>query len=92
MAAGTIGTRIDGDCADVPTAKPRPAAASHSMTPAAASRPKAEPPDSTTASTRSTKVSEESNSVSRLPGAPPRTSTDAVAGASASTTVAPVTP
>ena len=53
-----------------PTVKPRPASASQSMTPAAASRPKAEPPDSTTASMRSTRVPGASNSVSRLPGAP----------------------
>ena len=67
-----------------------PFAARHSMTPPAASSPKAEPPDSTTASTRSTSVPGPSNSVSRLPGAPPRTSTAATAGASASTTVVPL--
>ena len=84
IAAGTIGTRAS------PTAKPRPCAASQSMTPAAASSPNAEPPDSTIASTRSTSVAGPSSSVSRLPGAPPRTSTAATAGASAITTVAPV--
>src|SRR5205823_14859101 len=42
------------------------------------------------ASMRSTNVAGPSNSVSRVPGAPPRTSTDATAGASHKTTVVPV--
>ena len=44
MAAGTIGTRAG------PTAKPRPCSASAAWAPDAASSPKAEPPESTTAS------------------------------------------
>src|SRR5712691_3638553 len=83
---------MDADRSVDPTTKPRPTTASHSITPAAASRPKADPPDSTIASTRSTRVSGARSSVSRLPGAPPRTSTEATAGCSASTTVVPVMP
>ena len=60
------------------------------MTPEAASNPKAEPPASTTACTRWTRAVEESRSVSRVPGAPPRTSTPAVAPPRHSTTVQPV--
>ena len=59
------------------------------MTPAAASRPKAEPPDRTTASTVSTVFSGASRSVSRVPGAPPMTWTAATAGSSQTTTVTP---
>ena len=46
IAAGTIGTRISR------TGNPRPCWASQSITPPAASSPKAEPPDSTIASTQ----------------------------------------
>ena len=59
IAAGTIGTRA------APTAKPRPASASAAMTPPPASSPKAEPPERTMASTRSTVCSGASRSVSR---------------------------
>ena len=83
IAAGTIGTRT------APTAKPRPAAARASITPDAASSPKAEPPESTSASTLSTSRSGASRSVSRVPGAPPMTCTAATNGSSAVNTVVP---
>jgi hypothetical protein len=47
------------------------------MTPLAASRPKALPPDNTIAWTRGTLFEGSSSSMSRVPGAPPRTSTPA---------------
>ena len=61
--------------------RPRPCSRSAACTPPAASSPKAEPPDSTIASTAGTGViSGASNAVSRLPGAPPRMLTEATAG------------
>lgn len=60
------------------------------MTPVAASRPKALPPASITACTFSTMLTGLSRSVSRVPGAAPRTSTPPVAPASAMMTVQPV--
>src|SRR4029079_13974843 len=71
--------------------QPRPATNSRRRTPSAAARPNALPPVSTTASTRSTRLRGSSRSVSRVPGAPPRTSTPATAPPSgARTTVVPV--
>ena len=64
-----------------PAANPRPAARSAAVTPEAASSPKADPPDRTSASTRSTVLSGARRSVSRVPGAPPMTWTAAVNGA-----------
>jgi hypothetical protein len=59
-------------------------------TPAAASSPKAEPPEeSTSASIAWTVFSGASRSVSRVPGPPPRTSTAATAAYSNRTTVTP---
>src|SRR5579884_3493553 len=60
------------------------------MTPLAASRPKALPPVSRMAFTRSTRCRGRSRSVSRVAGAPPRTSTPPVAGRSQRMTVQPV--
>src|SRR5690606_12476312 len=63
------------------------------MTPAAAARPKALPPVSRMAWIRSTRESGRSKSVSRVPGAGPRTSTQATAPSGGnSTTVQPVIP
>src|SRR5499426_1693275 len=70
-------------------AKPRPRSRSSACTPAPASKPKAEPPDSTTASMRSIVRCGSSRSVSRVPGAPPRTSTAATAGSSNTMAVTP---
>ena len=83
MAAGTIGIRT------VPTGNPRPVSAIASATPDAASRPKADPPDKTNASTFFTRRSGASRSVSLVPGAPPMTCTAAVNGCSAVSTVVP---
>ena len=60
------------------------------MTPPAASRPKAEPPDRTNASTCSTIISGSSNAVSRTAGAPPWIAIEATAGSSKMTAVTPV--
>ena len=60
------------------------------MTPEAASKPNALPPDNKMALTACTVFSGWSRSVSRVPGADPRTSTPATAGLSKSTTVQPV--
>ena len=60
------------------------------MTPDAASRPNALPPDSTIACAICTMLTGLSRSVSRVAGAAPRTSTPAVAPASARITVQPV--
>src|SRR5262245_20234015 len=72
-----------------PMAKPRPRSRSSACTPAPASRPKAEPPDSTTASMRSAVRCGSSRSVSRVAGAPPRTSTATVAGSAKTIAVTP---
>jgi hypothetical protein len=48
-----------------------------------------EPPDSTSASTRSTVISGSSKAVSRVPGAPPIMAIEAVAGASNTTRLTP---
>ena len=84
IAAGTIGTRT------LRTSNPRPCSSSQRCTPVAASRPKALPPASTIALTRSTVFTGFSRSVSRVPGAEPRTSTLATAAGSTRTTVHPV--
>ena len=57
--------------------------------PPAASRPNAEPPDSTKPSTRSTVMCGASSSVSREAGAPPWTAIEATAGWSKITAVTP---
>ncbi len=67
-----------------------PRSSSQRITPPAASRPKALPPASRTACTFSTAFTGASSSVSRVPGAAPRTSTPQTAPPSASTTVQPV--
>ena len=72
-----------------PTAMPRPCSRSAACTPPAASSPNADPPDSTIASTVSTVLCGASRSVSRPPGAPPSTLTDATAGRSNTITVTP---
>jgi hypothetical protein len=84
IAAGTMGTRAG------PTRTPMPRSSSQRITPPAASSPKALPPASSTACTFSTAFSGDSSSVSRVPGAAPRTSTPATAPAGVSTTVQPV--
>src|SRR5258706_13048295 len=61
------------------------------ITPEAASKPKAEPPASITAWTFPTRLMGLSKSVSRVPGAPPRTSTPAGAPLRHKITVHPVT-
>ena len=67
-----------------------PRSSSQRITPPAASRPKALPPARRTACTFSTVFTGASSSVSRVPGAAPRTSTPQTAPPSASTTVQPV--
>jgi hypothetical protein len=87
-AAGTTGTTCAGS---FPTRTPRPCSSSQLIAPAAESSPKALPPVSTIACTRSTTLRGSSASVSRVPGAPPRESTPATApSAGGSTTVVPV--
>ena len=73
-----------------PTRYPTPASSRKRIVPSAAASPKALPPESTTAWTRSTVFSGSSRSVSRVPGAEPRTSTPATAPSRARTTVHPV--
>src|SRR5579884_590037 len=70
--------------------KPTPCSARAATTPSQAANPKAEPPVSTTASTRCTRRSGERRSHSRVPGAPPLTSPEATAPSGSSTTVHPV--
>ena len=83
-AAGTIGT------GPASVGKPTPRTDSQVMTPSAAARPNAEPPARQMAWMRSTRDPGRSRSVSRVPGAAPRTSTPAIAPSVASTTVQPV--
>ncbi len=87
-AAGTIGTRTP----ESPTSNPIPRSSSQPITPSAAARPKALPPVRSTASTCSTSMPGRSRSVSRVPGAPPRTSPDPTVPGGQSTTVQPVRP
>jgi hypothetical protein len=70
--------------------KPRPRSRSRPITPSAAARPNAEPPESTTASTRSTRRVGSSSANSRVAGAPPRTSPEATVPAGGRMTVTPV--
>ena len=84
IAAGTIGTVAP------PYLKPMPRCSRCRTTPVAASRPNALPPARTIAWTTSTVAVGARRSVSRVPGALPRTSTPAVAPCSAMTTVHPV--
>ena len=86
IAAGTIGTTLP------PTGNPTPSPSKNRMTPSAAAKPYALPPDSTTACTLSTLASGLSKSVSRVPGPPPRTSTPATAPLRVNTAVQPVEP
>ena len=73
------------------TRKPRPLARNTACTPPGASSPKAGPPDSNRASTGATLMLGFSDAVSRSPGAPPNTATEAVAGASKITMLTPET-
>ena len=84
MAPGTMGANWPA------TSTPLPRSRSTEITPPMASRPKTEPPESTSASTRSTVMSASSRWASRRPGAPPETAMEAVAGASNSSAVTPV--
>src|SRR5436190_17449241 len=92
IAAGTIGTTkgVAAPSAGAPMVAPMPRSSSQRMTPPAASRPNALPPARTTACTLSIALTGSSNSVSRVPGEAPRTSTPATAPARAITTVQPV--
>ena len=85
-AAGTIGTRA------TPASKPIPRSSSQRWTPLAAARPNALPPVSRTAWISFTAVPGRMASVSRVPGAPPLTSTDPLVPGGHRTTVHPVTP
>ena len=80
----TMGTMVG------PTGRPMPRRSSSRAAPEAASRPKAEPPESITAWILSTVFSGFSRSVSRDAGAAPRTSTPAVAPCGATIAVQPV--
>ena len=83
-------TDDDGHDAAPGVANPTPSASSTRTTPSAAASPKADPPDSTTASSRATVRVGASSSNSRVAGAPPRTSPDAVVPSGNRTTVQPV--
>ncbi len=83
-AATTIGTGPAG------VGKPWPRSARKRTTPSAAASPKAEPPERTTASTRSTSRVGSRRAVSRVAGAPPRTSPEPTVPDGAQTTVTPV--
>ncbi len=85
-AAGTIGTRA------TPASNPTPRSSSQRATPSAAARPNALPPVRSTAWISLTEVPGRIGSVSRVPGAPPLTSTDPVVPGGHSTTVHPVIP
>ncbi len=69
---------------------PMPCSSSQRTAPLAASNPNALPPESTIACTCWTVLTGSSRSVSRVPGAPPRTSTPATAPFGATMTVQPV--
>ena len=83
-AEGTSGSR------PTPMSSPTPCSSSQRTAPVAASRPQALPPESITACTFSTRLQGSSRSVSRVPGAAPRTSTPATAPSRAITTLQPV--
>src|SRR5262249_43666153 len=84
IAPGTIGTRA------FPTAKPTPRRASHDMTPLAAARPKALPPEKTTAWTSETRFPGVNTPVSLARGAPPPTPPAAIVPGGGRITVHPV--
>src|SRR6266511_778443 len=85
-AAGTMGTRA------TPASNPIPRSSRNRTTPSAAARPNALPPVSRTAWTSWTSMPGRRRSVSRVPGAPPRTSPDPTVPGGHSTTVHPVSP
>src|SRR5262249_55417666 len=85
-AAGTIGTRA------TPVSKPMPASSRYATTPSAAASPKALPPVSRIAFASCTSMPGRSRSVSRVPGAPPRTTPDPTVPGGGRTTVQPVMP
>ena len=70
----------------------RPRSSRNRTTPSAAARPNALPPVRSTACTSSTSIPGRRRSVSRVPGAPPRTSPDPTVPGGHSTTVHPVSP
>src|SRR5215471_16654997 len=74
----------------VPTSSPKPRSSSQRITPSAAESPKALPPERTRAWTLSTRHTGFNRSVSRVPGAVPRTSTPATHPVGHKTTVQPV--
>ena len=84
MAAGTIGRR------QVPREKPRSSSYIHDTTASPDARPCTEPPDRHMASILSIMQVGSSKSVSRVPGAAPRTSPEAVAPFSGKITVTPL--
>jgi hypothetical protein len=84
-AAGTIGTTWVSF-----KGKPIFCSYNHRTTPSDAAIPNAEPPDNTTAWTFSTRFTGARRSVSRVPGAAPRTSTPATAPSGHSTAVTPL--
>ena len=83
MAPGTMGISAS------PMAKPRPCSVSQPCMPPAASRPNAEPPASAMPSMPSTVLTGSSRALSRVPGPPPRISSDATAGLSKMIAVTP---
>ena len=83
-AAGTMGT---GPAA---VSYPSPRSARYRITPSAAASPKAEPPARTIASMRVTVREGSSRSISRVAGAPPRTSPDPTEPDANNMTVTPV--
>jgi hypothetical protein len=98
-AASGGAVRTDPSKMDIPTTigtgpagvgNPVPRSRSSVMTPSAADSPYADPPDSTTASTRSTNRAGSSSANSRVAGAPPRTSPDATVPGGGRITVTPV--
>ena len=84
-AAGTIGATYP-----LSSGKPKPFLASQRTTPSAAAKPNTEPPESTTACACCTKFAGASKSVSRVPGADPRTSTPVTAPSEQIATVKPL--
>ena len=83
-AAGTVGTRTG------PISLPIPRSSRYRSTPPALARPNALPPVSTIACATSMIVPGCRMSVPRVPGAPPRTSQDAIVPGGGRTTVHPV--
>ena len=97
-ASGGV-VRTDSSNTDMPTTigtgpagvrMPSPRSRSRVITPSAADSPNADPPESTTASTRSTRRVGSSSSNSRVAGAPPRTSPEAIVPGGGRITVTPV--